>query len=74
MANVHLEFEYVFPQFSGKINEQIVESVTDVKLWEAEHEDQKLRRWPRFYRRGLLGQADDQDVALAGRPSERHCG
>ena len=45
------------PQFSCKINEKIVEWVTDVRLREAEPKDETNPRFgPRLYRRGLLGQ------------------
>ena len=36
------------PQFSGKTNEEVVEWVTDVKLWEAEHKETKPRLRPRL--------------------------
>ena len=55
MANEQAKFEDDVPQFSGKTNEEVVEWVTDVKLWEAEHKETKPRLRPRLYRRGLLG-------------------
>ena len=51
MANGYLKFEDDVPRFSVKINEKLVEWVTDVKQWEAEHkEETKPRLGPRFCR------------------------
>ena len=67
MANEHPKLEDNVPQFSGEISEKLVELVTYVKLWEAEHkEETKHRLGPRFDRRGLLGQPKQIINTLVG--------
>ena len=57
IANEHPQYQDDVPHFSGKINEQFVEWVTDVRLWEAQHKNEtKSRLGPRLCRRGLLEQ------------------
>ena len=56
MTSEHPKFQDDVRQFSGKINEQFVEWVTDLRHWEAEHKDEtKPRVGSRLHRRGLLG-------------------
>ena len=56
MTKEHPKCQDNVRQFSGKINEQFVEWVTDLRHWEAEHKDEtKPRVGSRLHRRGLLG-------------------
>ena len=65
MTREHPKFDDDVPQFSGNINEKLVDWVTDVRLWEAEHYETKPRFGPRLYRRRLLLQRQQR--------SSRHC-
>ena len=51
MANEHPKFDVV-PQFIGKMKEKLFEWITDVRLWEAEHNNEtNPRLGPRLFRR-----------------------
>ena len=66
MTREHPKFDDDVPQFSGNFNEKLVDWVTDVRLWEAEHNDEtKPRFGPRLYRRRFLLQRQQR--------SSRHC-
>ena len=75
MEKDHPEYEDDIPQFSGKINEKFVEWVYHVRLWEAEHKDErKPHLGPRLYWRlpeqpnqtikTLLGQGDPANFTV----------
>ena len=73
MANEHPNFGDDVPQFSGKINDQFVEWVTDVRLWEAEHKDHtEPRLGPHLYRRGLLRQPKQIIKTSLGQGDQAH--
>ena len=53
-ATVDRREEEHVPQFHGRIDEKFAEWEIDVKLWEADYqEDDRVRLGPRLYRRGL---------------------